>query len=469
MKLIHKSAQPEIKIYDYDAPNEPIFVLSPKGGYTQLLDYSFSEKTGDLNGSFNFSIAGGDNNLFDKIKPLHIVKIFEGSNIPCFTGIIKARNLSCSMGDSGVRRSISFSGNSITSLIANFQLIMDLKFLHVLKVQDADSLNKELIINIAELQANENLTIKQFLDLTWKTYLNYTGVAGKVSPAESADKTKSAPSNILVYTIIKNFMTENFFEIGNAAPLPIPIANAFFNQDINTVLQIWQTILSPPVYEIFSRVNKEGKTRVVVRETPFDSKDWINLPIYEIKSYVLKDYSLRLSDEEVYTAFLGYIEGSELSPDQYVIIEEADANKRDGSIISKDNKKFNIYGLKLCQVGFRGYHKDKQEMQQTVNAMKNFSERLKKWFGKLDEMYTGSATIINTFDDDYKNRPHCGGRVKFLGGEFYIQGVEHRWSYGGAPVINLSLIRGGIYDGKGNFIMTIPDMGTSGIEFKDED
>ncbi|WP_255822535.1 hypothetical protein [Treponema putidum] len=34
---------------------------------------------------------------------------------------------------------------------------------------------------------------------------------------------------------------------------------------------------------------------------------------------------------------------------------------------------------------------------------------------------------------------------------------------------NLSLIRGGIYDGKGNFIMTIPDMGTSGIEFKTDD
>ena len=176
------------------------------------------------------------------------------------------------------------------------------------------------------------------------------------------------------------------------------------------------------------------------------------------------DYSLRLSNEEVYTAFLGYIEGSELSPDQYVIIDETDREKRKKELLKIDRDKFSIYGLKMCRVGFRGYHKEKQEFVKTEDAMAKMGARLQKWFGRLDEMYSASATIINPFNGNGSSIPHCGQRISFLGGEFYIQDVEHHWSYGGTATLSLGLSRGGLYDRDGNFIGTIPNMGMSGIE-----
>lgn len=452
MTTIHRSPQPKIEIFTHDAPNRPVYTLSPLStGYTQLLDYAFSERTGDLTGSFSFSIAGGDNNLFNEIQPLHIVKIYEGAAEPSFIGIITARNLSCAMSDSGVRRRISFSGKSITSLIAEFQLILDIKFLQVLKVTDATELNIDL--KIEKLNASSPLTVEQFLNITWQAYLGYTGIAGRAKGG----------SNFRVYEIIKNFLGESFFEVGTAAPLPIPIANSFFNQDINTVLQIWQTILAPPVYEIFSRVNAEGMPKIVVRESPFDTEAWKALPVWTLPAELLLDYSLRLSNEEVYTAFLGYIEGSELSPDQYVIIDQSDPKKRK-ELLNIDQEKFSLYGLKMCRVGFRGYHKEKQDFVKTEDAMAKMGQRLKQWFGRLDEMYSASATIIHPFDGNGTTVPHCGQRVSFLGGEFYIQGTEHRWSYGGQATISLSLSRGGLYDIHGNFAGTLPNMGTSGIE-----
>ena len=118
----------------------------------------------------------------------------------------------------------------------------------------------------------------------------------------------------------------------------------------------------------------------------------------------------------------------------------------------------------MCRVGFRGYHKEKQEFVKTEDAMAKMGQRLKQWFGRLDEMYSASATIIHPFDGNRTTVPHCGQRVSFLGGEFYIQGTEHRWSYGGQATITLSLSRGGLYDIHGNFAGTLPNMGTSGIE-----
>ena len=454
MTTIHRSPQPKIEIFTYDALDQPIYILSPLGsGYTQLLGYSFSERTGDLTGSFSFSIAGGNNNLFNEIQPLHIVKIYEGAAEPSFIGIITARNLSCTMSEGGVRRRIHFSGKSITSIIAEFQLILDIKFLQVLNVTDATELNIDL--KIEKLNASSPLTVEQFLNITWQAYLGYTGIAGRAKGG----------SNFRVYEIIKNFLGNSFFEVGKAAPLPIPIANSFFNQDINTVLQIWQTILAPPVYEIFSRVNAAGKPKIVVRESPFDTAAWKTLPIWILPAELLTDYSLRLSNEEVYTAFLGYIEGSELSPDQYVIIDQSDPKKRK-ELLKIDQDKFSLYGLKMCRVGFRGYHKEKQDFVKTEDAMAKMGERLKHWFGRLDEMYTASATLINPFNGNGSSIPHCGQRLSFLSGEFYIQGVEHRWSYGGTATLSLSLSRGGLYDINGNFTGTIPNMGMSGIELE---
>ena len=124
MNLIQKAPDPKLTITSYEGGVIAQLTAQDKGNnFPFLLGYSFSENTQDLTGQFSFSIAGGDNTLFDKIEPLQIIQIYEDSIYPVFTGIIKTKSLSCSMSDTGVRRSINIAGKSITSLIAEFQLI----------------------------------------------------------------------------------------------------------------------------------------------------------------------------------------------------------------------------------------------------------------------------------------------------------------------------------------------------------
>ncbi|CEM61683.1 hypothetical protein DWQ65_02385 [Treponema phagedenis] len=472
MITIHKSPQPKIEIFDYNAPTVPAFTLSAQTHeYTQLLSYSFTESTMDLKGRFQFSIAGGDNNLFNEIQPLQIVKIYEGANTPVFIGVIANKDLSCTMSQGGVQRQINFSGMSITGLIANFQLILDIKFLSLTQIMSAETINKDMVLRINELQTKEPLKIKKFLELTWDTYLGYVGVRYLKPTADKAPvKGKAGESNKIVYDIIKNFMGNDFFEVGEAESIPVPIANTFFNQGINTVQQIWQTILAPPVYEMFSRVNEKGKTKIVVRELPFSFREngivhnrWGKLPIRKIKSPHLVDYSLRLSIDEVYTTFFAYIEGSSLSADQYIVIEQTDGDKIEKKILQVDEKKLKTYGMKMLQVAFRGYKKQTEKTETITNAMHKLSLRLRSWFGRLDEMYTGSIRIINDFSE---KQIRCGERVSFLGGEFYVRSCDHSWSYGGTPTISLQVIRGGKYNKGGEFVKVMPEMGTSNIELK---
>ena len=466
MIFLQQAPKPKIEIYSYKNATTPAIILSigkDKTHYTQLLSYSFSESVQDLQGSFSFSIAGGDNNLFDKIIPLNLIKIYEGEIHPSFIGVITTKSISCSASDNGIRRSINFSGRSITSLIAEFQLILDVKLLSAgKKVLNASDASQDVKLELEALQRNSPLKLKEFLDRTWELYLKYTGISKPQGAGAGNVSGSAGGSNIALYNIIKAFMGDSFFEVGNAENIPLPIANTFFNQDINNVLQIWQCILAPPIYEIFSRVNSQGDAKVVVRETPFDSNVWANLPIKKIRASELMDYTLHLSNDEIYTVYLAYLEGSQLSADQYIVIETADANKQGKSIFAVDEEKFKIYGLKMCQVNFRGYKKlDKDDS--IIATMSRYSKRLKSWFSRLDEMYMGSITLVNNLTDS-KNKVKAGDRISFLGGEFYVRDCEHSWSYGNVPTISLQVIRGGQYSKSGIFLKPLEDMGKSRIE-----
>ena len=121
----------------------------------------------------------------------------------------------------------------------------------------------------------------------------------------------------------------------------------------------------------------------------------------------------------------------------------------------------------MCQVTFKGYKKDKASSS-IVQTMSKYSQRLKNWFCHLDEMYMGSITIVNDFNNKENEKLKVGNRVKFLGGEFYIRNVEHSWDYGGSPTISLQVIRGGLYE-KGRFIKKLEEMGTTRVELKHDE
>jgi hypothetical protein len=84
--------------------------------------------------------------------------------------------------------------------------------------------------------------------------------------------------------------------------------------------------------------------------------------------------------------------------------------------------------------------------------------RTEYWFSRLDEMYSGTITLVTNFKDKTKN-PKAGYCVSFLGGEFYVEKSEHSWNYGKTPVNRLTVSRGMVYDLNGKIKDEIPGIG----------
>ncbi len=49
--------------------------------------------------------------------------------------------------------------------------------------------------------------------------------------------------------------------------------------------------------------------------------------------------------------------------------------------------------------------------------------------------------------------------VDLLGGQFYVEGVSHSWSFGGAHIVTLNISRGYEYDNQGNMVGVIQNIG----------
>lgn len=118
-------------------------------------------------------------------------------------------------------------------------------------------------------------------------------------------------------------------------------------------------------------------------------------------------------------------------------------------------EKQSLYGYKPLRCNFRGFNtllatktNDQAEILEELN------KRIAGWYGYLDEMYNATISIVKPLTDnsdkDYEY-PAIGERVLFLGGEFYVNGIQHSWRYGNPVKITLNCERGGEYDRLGNF------------------
>ncbi len=250
---------------------------------------------------------------------------------------------------------------------------------------------------------------------------------------------------------MKNFIgsIEECIQTGMAKNIYYPIANTPFNQGNNVIGELWRNILPQPVYEIFAYCDREnGKPKIMSREVPFGNQDWKSLDMYEIDPLDLIDYDLSRSDEEVYTVFSAYLIGSAFSR-EYNISKSAD---KEDDVMAKDNEKMDLYGYKPLEISFRGYDTQGTESDDLKEVFRQLNKKAKYWFGRLDDMYSGTLTVITDFikpEDGKDINPRYGCRAKFLGGEFYITSAEHHWQYGGTPTINLTVTRGMKYDEQG--------------------
>jgi hypothetical protein len=100
-------------------------------------------------------------------------------------------------------------------------------------------------------------------------------------------------------------------------------------------------------------------------------------------------------------------------------------------------------------------NKRKNELTKSLSKL---NERIKYWYSRIDEMYSGTITLITDFNDTSRN-PKAGHRASFLGGEFYVEKSSHSWNYGGTPLNILTVSRGMIYNANGKIVKEIPNIG----------
>lgn len=420
-------------------------ILADNDEQNVLQGYSFKFSTSDTEGSFTLTLHPGntDKPYFDKIKPLQIVKIYERDNTgrtPDFVGVINRKKFVAQPG-SGLR--ISIIGKSVASFISRFKISLDLNAMSL-----TNQLVEQSAINTAlttDLLKEEKLKVSKALKVIWEHTVKM-----------STDFLKLSNSGMKKY--IDKYLGSSFFDFDEEIELAYPLANVFGGQNTVMFWDIVSGIIPFPVYEKFAFIDEKGKTKIKIREVPFDCSgdgigstwDKLEKNMTELDPAIVKTFDLECSDDEIYTAYFSYIMGSPIEQDKALRLA-AQTDGLGANEISINTKKAEIYGYNPLTVSFSGYGKTEKKYTGAGEKLTDLNKRLMNWYGHLEEMLKGTitiSTIVNKEESKDEKTPMCGEIVSFLGGEFYVNEVEHTWNFGGNPETKLTVSRGGNYEKK---------------------
>ena len=245
-------------------------------------------------------------------------------------------------------------------------------------------------------------------------------------------------SNFVVGDIIKLWFTGDYID-ASTDTFAYPISSNLFDVGKINVIDFIRKLMPSPIYEIYCYIDKLGDPKLKFRQVPFDFPHGK----YTINPTQLTDYTLTRSCEEVYTAFLTYIEGTNLSPDFYMAKAAAQGTLKGYNFSQANLQKAGLYGFQLLTCSFVGYNDDSKSKMNSVK-IEELNKSLKRWFSNLDEMYTGDFTFVNMT----KEKPAIIGEwVNFANGLYYVVSEKHSWTYGDNPMLNYQVTRGGQYIG----------------------
>ena len=444
--IIHQKPCPRVAIMSPDGAYKFWFDLSDN---TSLQSFNFSLSTGDITGSFNllFFPEHKSESLFDKISLLDIVLVYEDyayvnrasddtlkvePAYPIFTGIIRSKKYAATGGESGVMRRVSVSGTAITGLVSQFQISLDVNAQAIRDLSEASNKFNDLVA-----KNSKESKIKDVILNTWNVFLELSEKSG-------------APT---VASYITKWMGEadEFFDVEDIE-IGYPIATLFAGETTQDFFSLVDNILPPPYYEKSAYTDDGGKMKIRMRKCPFNPADWAELKRIEISGARVKSFDITQSDNEVYSCFLAYLEGSAQAEQPYLITAINEA--KDSDKLKIDESKFGKYGYRPLFVHCRGYNAPNDDSERSSvgdsvsTLLTTATEEIAYWYNRLDEMLSGSITLAMTYRND-TDRIMPGDRVRFLGCEFYVDGVSHSWTYNGGGEINLSVSRGGAYTESG--------------------
>ena len=444
----YQTPAPKIEVFfpSNKTSDDPSFVFRSEQiaePMANLTAYQFSESVDDLEGFFSFTAENGEVNgksIFDYIPVRSVIKIYEGGKQAAFVGIILGRRFSKQMTQKGIKQTITFSGKSIISCVVEYSISLDMR---INGVTISEAKNMQMLSAIDNISP---LTIKKFMTETWNFFKK---IANDVS-----DK-KNGIATIEIEDIIKRHIGESpddFISVtGSEKDFRYPISGALINARNNTITDIWKDKLPEKVYELYAYCD-DGKPKIMARQVPFGDPennyaDWKNLTPYIIRPISLTAYDLNQNAEDVYTAFASSIVGSVRGRNFYMAVNQG---QNDEAVAY--GKKLGTYGFRLLELTFNGYARENNTISDQHKTLTDTMTTLNKlaayWYSRNDDMYSGAITLCTNFNNPEKN-PRVGCRAEFLGGEFYINKVDHSWAYGGTPTIKLTVSRGFMYDESG--------------------
>lgn len=434
MEVISQAPQPTIKCYHSILNGKAVKNLyqefTPTSNYIagkNLLSYNFEKSIDDFGGSFSFSVkeevVSNYINLtfMDEVQPLDIIEISESGMEQRIDFIGVVTKVSFGGIASNLNKTVTVSGKSIEWLFTYYNINTDMKAC-IFQNEEANNTFKTMLSN---KNGSSPMRIKEIVDASYKMF------------KERTEENKDI-SNFVIGDLIKLWYGNDIFSVVDESFL-FPISSNLFEEGKINVIDYIKKLLPSPIYEIYGTVNSLGKPKIVVRKVPYDNP----IGIYTILPNLLIDFTLTKSCEEVYTAFMPYIEGSSQSPEFYMNLTAAESNKEKGYDAATVNKnKVGIYGYQLLTCSFAGYNPEDAKNDINNTQLKKLASDMNNWFGRLDDMYNGDFSIVNLPE---KGAAKIGSWIRFAGGLFYINAEKHTWQYGDNPIINYQVSRGAEY------------------------
>lgn len=435
MDVISQAPQPTIKCYHSIINGQAAKLLyqeftptSLDNAGKNLQSYSFENSVENFGGSFSFSIKEDipkytyNTTFMDQVKPLDIIVISErgdGQSID-FIGVVT--KVSVGGISSNLNKTVTVSGKSIEWLFTYYNINCDIKAC----IFSNESVNNTLKVDLANNNGKTGMSIKDIVIKCLEVFNQQTNEHKGVS-------------NFIIGDIIKNWYGEDYssYIVASNEVFAYPISSNLFDNGQINIIDYLKKLFPAPLYEIYGYIDNYNKPKLGIRKAPFDNPR----SSFILKPVQLTDFTLTRSCEEVYTAFMPYIEGSSMSPDFYMNIAKAEGIKEDGyNYAGSIPEKVKLYGYQLLTCSFVGYNADPDNPAVDTDKLQKLQADLVNWFGNLDDMYSGDFTVVNLLD---RRMAKIGEWLEFTDGLFYVYTASHTWNYGDNPMINYQVGRGG--------------------------
>ena len=413
-----------------------------------LVSYNYEISLSSFEAPFSLSFTpfiinqNGDT-FMDLIAPLDVVKIEEYGTLK-YVGVVESTRYSARMTESGPDRMILVSGYGVGGVLDRFAMLLDQVILAESKVPLA-GLETKFRGLMADLSAKhgENTSMALVLENIQKSFKEAMELIGGYPPGTG------------IFSLVEQYLKIREVSSGLAPTTKYPIALSLFSYGSITLGQAFRGVVVPPFYELFTRWDAAaGYWALTIRPTPYSPAAWRTLRRTVIDPIHVQSFDCGFSSAEVKTYFFAYLAGGAISLEQSRAMYQNMAVKRDSA-------KWGLYGYRPLEAQFRFIDQVKLDEERQVrltavvegdpNAkpesisdetlMAEYSTMLQRWFGRADEMLSGSIDMMTIPDG-----PAAGERISFNGVEFYVESFTASWQYGGKMATTLKLTRGGQYN-----------------------